>query len=83
MYPSVRRAVVGLRLWLHPLQVEGAQFADAIAEALEPRMRLTGEMATLDKFKQFFDGRTLEKGTQVSHPAATLAPGRPYSSYIW
>lgn len=46
-------------------KVEGAQFADAIAEALEPRMRLTGEMATLDKFKQFFDGRTLEKGTQI------------------
>lgn len=31
-------------------QVEGEQFVGAIAEALEPRMRLTGEMATLEKF---------------------------------
>lgn len=46
-------------------QVEGAQFAEAIAEALEPRMRLTGELSTLGKFKEFFEGRTLEKGTQV------------------
>ena len=48
--------------------MEGAQFADALAEALEPRMRLAGEMAPLDTFKQFFEGRTLDKGTQVSHP---------------
>jgi hypothetical protein len=33
----------------HP-QVEGEQFVGAISEALEPRMRLTGEMATLQKF---------------------------------
>lgn len=31
-------------------QVEGEQFVGAISEALEPRMRLTGEMATLQKF---------------------------------
>ena len=31
-------------------QVEGEQFVGAISEALEPRMRLTGEMATLEKF---------------------------------
>lgn len=46
-------------------QVEGAQFAEAIAEALEPRMRLTGKLKTLGKFKEFFEGRTLEKGTQA------------------
>ena len=32
-------------------QVEGEQFVSAIAEALEPRMRITGEMDTLDRFK--------------------------------
>lgn len=31
--------------------MEGEQFVSAIAEALEPRMRITGEMGTLDKFK--------------------------------
>ena len=33
------------------LQVEGEQFVGAIAEALEPRMRLSGEMNNLEKFK--------------------------------
>jgi hypothetical protein len=32
-------------------QVKGEQFVEAIAEALEPRMRLTGQMDTLEKFK--------------------------------
>lgn len=31
--------------------VEGAQFVEALTEALEPRMRLMGEMATLEQFK--------------------------------
>ena len=46
-------------------QVEGKQFVEAFSEALEPRLRLTGEMSTLDKFKAFFADRTLDKGTEV------------------
>jgi len=46
-------------------QVEGKQFVEAFSEALEPRLRLTGEMSTLDKFKAFFEDRSLEKGTEV------------------
>ena len=38
---------------------------EAFSEALEPRLRLTGEMSTLDKFKAFFEDRSLEKGTEV------------------
>lgn len=33
------------------LQVESEQFVGAIAETLEPRLRLSGEMSTLEKFK--------------------------------
>ena len=47
---------------------------EAFSEALEPRLRLTGEMSTLDKFKAFFEDRSLEKGTEVRsryrHPHA-------------
>lgn len=32
-------------------QVDGDTFVGAIAEALEPRMRLTGQMDVLEKFK--------------------------------
>jgi hypothetical protein len=56
--------------------VDGKQFVDAFSEALEPRLRLSGEMAVLDKFKAFFADRTMEKGTEVpfSVPEAIL-PG--------
>jgi hypothetical protein len=48
-------------------KVEGEQFVGAISEALEPRMRLTGEMATLQKFNSFFQSKqSLEKGTVIT-----------------
>ena len=47
------------------MQVEGAQFAEAISEVLEARMRLTGGLKYLEQFKALFVGKTLEKGTQV------------------
>ena len=37
----------------------------AIEEALAPRLQLSGETAKLNKFKQFFEGKTLEKGSDV------------------
>lgn len=39
-------------------------------------MRLTGELSTLGKFKEFFEGRTLEKGAQArpSPPEAARTP---------
>lgn len=37
----------------------------AIEEALTPRLGVTGEMATLTKFKEFFHGKSLEKGTNI------------------
>ena len=40
---------------------------DAFSEALEPRLRLSGEMAVLDKFKAFFADRTMDKGTEVPY----------------
>ncbi|GAB4813377.1 hypothetical protein N2152v2_000423 [Parachlorella kessleri] len=46
-------------------KVDGQMFADALAETLEPRMRLTGELATLEKFKAFFQDKDLDKGTNV------------------
>lgn len=46
-------------------KIEGEQFFSAIEEALTPRLGVTGEMATLNKFKQFFDGKSLEKGTNI------------------
>lgn len=57
-------------------KVEGDQFVGAIAEALEPRMRLTGQMDVLDKFKTFFASKpALEKGTAITMlwtPAGSL-----------
>ena len=47
---------------------------EAFSEALEPRLRLTGEMAVLDQFKAFFADRSLEKGTEV--PLSRLQPLR-------
>lgn len=37
----------------------------AIEEALTPRLSVTGEIGTLNKFKAFFQGKSLEKGTNV------------------
>ena len=37
----------------------------AIEEALTPRLSITGELSTLTKFKEFFNGRSLEKGTNI------------------
>ncbi|KAL3159218.1 hypothetical protein ABBQ32_011195 [Trebouxia sp. C0010 RCD-2024] len=46
-------------------KIEGEQFFGAIEEALTPRLGVTGEMATLNNFKQFFHGKSLEKGTNI------------------
>lgn len=60
------------------MQVEGEQFVGAISEALEPRMRLTGEMATLEKFnvsscRQCADGHPLHTcASSVDFPVASL-----------
>lgn len=37
----------------------------AIEEALTPRLSVTGEIGTLNKFKQFFEGKSLEKGSDI------------------
>ena len=37
----------------------------AIEEALTPRLSVTGEIGTLAKFKQFFEGKSLEKGSDI------------------
>ena len=37
----------------------------ALEEALAPRLRLAGEGAALQRFGEFFQGRELEKGTEV------------------
>ena len=37
----------------------------AIEEALAPRLQLSGETAKLNNFKQFFEGKTLEKGSDI------------------
>mmetsp|Transcript_14991 Transcript_14991/g.45250 ORF Transcript_14991/g.45250 Transcript_14991/m.45250 type:complete len:289 (+) Transcript_14991:163-1029(+) len=48
-------------------KVDGETFVEAIAEALEPRMRLCGEMDALNKFKDFFLGLDkLEKNTTIT-----------------
>lgn len=39
--------------------------SQAIEEALTPRLSVSGEIGTLNKFKQFFDGKSLEKGTNI------------------
>ncbi|KAK9826897.1 hypothetical protein WJX81_006395 [Elliptochloris bilobata] len=46
-------------------KVDGKTFYEALEEALAPRLRLAGEGAALQRFGDFFQGRTLEKGTEV------------------
>lgn len=46
-------------------KIEGEQFFGAIEEALTPRLSVTGEIGTLNKFKQFFEGKSLEKGSDI------------------
>ncbi|KAK9806338.1 hypothetical protein WJX72_010689 [[Myrmecia] bisecta] len=46
-------------------KIDGETFFGALEEALAPRLRLTGEMGTLNTFKAFFDGKSLEKGTDI------------------
>ncbi|KAL4442719.1 hypothetical protein ABPG77_006713 [Micractinium sp. CCAP 211/92] len=45
--------------------VEGAQFVEALEEALAPRMRLMGDGASLEQFKKFFLDKKLTKDTNV------------------
>jgi hypothetical protein len=49
--------------------LEGQQFSDAMDDKLGPRMQLTGDTASLEAFKSFFEGQKLSKGTQVGEPA--------------
>ncbi|KAL6782242.1 hypothetical protein ACKKBG_A06070 [Auxenochlorella protothecoides x Auxenochlorella symbiontica] len=46
--------------------VEGTQFVEALAEALTPRMRLSGEMEKLETFSSFFQGQQLSKGSVIT-----------------
>ncbi|PSC74267.1 chalcone-flavanone isomerase [Micractinium conductrix] len=45
--------------------VEGAQFVEAIEDALAARMRLMGDTSSLDQFKKFFLDKKLTKDTNV------------------
>jgi hypothetical protein len=45
--------------------VEGAQFVEALNEALTPRMSLTGELSVLKEFQTFFQEKKLTKGTNI------------------
>lgn len=45
--------------------ITGQQFADAIEEALGPRVKITGESAALQQFISFFTTQQLPKDTQV------------------
>lgn len=44
--------------------VEGQQFVDAL-EPLRPRMSLSGDMGSFEKFQEFFVSKKLTKGTVV------------------
>jgi hypothetical protein len=46
--------------------VDGATFVGALEEALAPRLRLSGDTASLDKFKAFLSDRKLAKGTVLA-----------------
>lgn len=46
-------------------KIDDLIWLQAIEEALTPRLSVTGEISTLSKFKQFFQGKSLEKGTNV------------------
>ena len=43
--------------------VDGQQFVEALDEALRPRMSLSGDTASLQKFQEFFMNKKLTKGT--------------------
>ena len=66
-------------------QVEGEQFVSAIAEALEPRMSLTGEMGTLDKFKVPPPPRApRRRRRRPPFPGrSSVSQARPSSSWVW
>jgi len=50
----------------HPtLKLSFCPAPQALEEALAPRLRLAGEGAALQRFGEFFQGRELEKGTEV------------------
>ena len=46
--------------------VDGATFVGALEEALAPRLRLSGDTASLDKFKAFLSDRKLAKGAVLA-----------------
>jgi Chalcone isomerase-like len=46
--------------------VEGATFAEALDEALRPRLSLGGELGVLKSFKEFFESKKLTKGTTIT-----------------
>lgn len=46
--------------------ITGQQFVDALNEALEPRLRLMGQLGELEQFKQFFINKQLDKGTNIA-----------------
>ena len=50
---------------MHRSPTKSDAAVQAIEEALTPRLGVTGEMATLNKFKEFFHGKSLEKGTNI------------------
>lgn len=56
--------------------ITGQQFADAIDEALGPRLRLAGAAPALQQFTQFFGGRQLPKGATVVLVWPLPAPGK-------
>jgi hypothetical protein len=49
--------------------LDGQQFSDAVSDKLGPRMQLTGDTASLETFKTFFEGQKLVKGMQVGSAA--------------
>ncbi|GBF91104.1 chalcone-flavanone isomerase [Raphidocelis subcapitata] len=55
--------------------ISGQQFAEAIDEALGPRMKLTGEGGALADFSAFFSTRQLPKDTQIALVWPLAPPG--------
>ena len=68
----------------HPLRrqfkllrdITGQQFAEAIDEALGPRLKLCGAEAALQQFTGFFKGRQLPKDTSIAFLWPLPAPGK-------
>jgi hypothetical protein len=56
--------------------ITGEQFAEAINEALGPRMKLTGETPALQQFVAFFASRQLPKDTRIAFVWPLEAPGK-------